>query len=182
METIYFATTNQGKLMEARAILGIEVVGTQLEVDEVQSLDPVEVAKKKARSYWFNLKKPLFVEDVALFIEVMGGLPGTYIDAFMKVLGNEGILRLIRNDELRRATAQTTVVYVDGGGYEHVFVGKTSGSISLESRGGGFGWDPIFIPRGTKKTFGEMALEEKNKYSMRARALNEFKESKLLGL
>jgi len=177
VEPIYFATTNGGKLKEARAILGVEVVGTPLQIDEIQSLDPVEVATKKARSYWSSLKKPLFVEDVALFIDAINGLPGTYIDAFMKALGNEGILEMLKGYKLRTATAQTTIVYVDGKGTEHFFVGKTAGSIALKPRGGGFGWDPIFIPRGSKKTFGEMDLDEKNKFSMRARALLKFKKS-----
>src|SRR3990167_10568003 len=176
-ETMYFATTNQGKLKEASTILGVEVVGIPLEIDEIQSLDPIEVATKKARSYWSSLKKSLFVEDVALFIDSINGLPGTYIDAFMKALGNEGILEMLKGYKLRTATAQTTIVYVDGKGTEHFFVGKTAGCIALKPRGGGFGWDPIFIPRGSKKTFGEMDLDEKNKFSMRARALLKFKKS-----
>jgi len=177
METIYFATTNKGKLKEAGAILDVDVVGIPLEIDEIQSLDPIEVAVKKARSYWSALKKPLFVEDVALFIDSINGLPGTYIDAFMKALGNEGILEMLKGYKLRTATAQTTIVYVDEKGGEHLFVGKTMGDIAWELRGGGFGWDPIFMPRGSKKTFGEMDLQEKNKFSMRSRALLKFKKS-----
>jgi len=173
---MYFATTNQGKLKEASTILGVEVVGIPLEIDEIQSLDPIEVATKKARSYWSSLKKSLFVEDVALFIDSINGLPGTYIDAFMKALGNEGILEVLKSDEQRDATAQTTIVYVDVKGNNHLFVGRTIGSIALKPRGGGFGWDPIFIPKGSKKTFGEMTMGEKNKYSMRSKALKEFKK------
>lgn len=176
MEKIYFATTNEGKLKEARSILGISVEGTPLEIDEVQSLDPIEVATKKAEAYYDALKKPIFVEDNSLSIKALNELPGPYIDAFMKSLGNEGIVNLLKNVKDREVVAQATVVYVDEGGKKHVFIGKVKGLVANKPRGNGFGWDPIFIPDGGKKTFGEMSLEEKNKYSMRAKALKKLKK------
>src|SRR3989344_6384035 len=95
MEKIYFATTNESKLKEAKDILGMEVIGTPLEIDEIQSLDPVKVAIQKARDYYHRLKKPIFVEDISVSIDAFNGLPGPYIDAFMKTLGNEGIVRIL---------------------------------------------------------------------------------------
>lgn len=175
-DKIYFATTNKDKLKEARVLLGIEVLGTDHKVDEVQSLDPIEVAEKKARSYFSIIKMPILVEDTSLSIDALDGLPGTYIDAFMKSLGNEGIIKLLKDSKERKAVAQTTVVFVDSQGELHTFIGKTEGTITYESRGEGFGWDPIFIPEGETKTFGEMTLDEKNKYSMRASALKKFKK------
>ena len=50
LKTIYFATTSQGKLNETRKLLGIDVQGCGLEIDEIQSLDPEAVASKKAAS------------------------------------------------------------------------------------------------------------------------------------
>ncbi|OGM05315.1 non-canonical purine NTP pyrophosphatase, RdgB/HAM1 family [Candidatus Woesebacteria bacterium RIFCSPHIGHO2_01_FULL_39_32] len=176
MKKLYFATTNEGKLKEAKSILKVEVVGTPLEIDEVQSMDPIEVATKKARLYFEKLRKPIFVEDVSVFIKALNGLPGPYIDAFMKTLGNEGIVKLLRGANERSVTAQATVVYIPKMGVEEVFIGEVEGTISDKPRGEGFGWDPIFIPKGEKKTFGEITLEEKNKYSMRAKALKKFKK------
>jgi XTP/dITP diphosphohydrolase len=173
---LYFATTNEGKLKEAQSVLSTEVVGMPLQVDEIQSLDPVEVAVKKVESYYKLLKKPIFVEDVALFIKILGGLPGPYIDAFMKSLGNEGIIKMLRGENDRSAVAQTTIVYKYSMKDEQVFIGKVAGTISKEQKGTGFGWDPIFIPKGENRTFGEMTLEEKNKYSMRAKALYKMKK------
>lgn len=172
---IYFATTNEGKLAEARKILGIKIQSVSLEIDEIQSLDPVEVAVKKAISYYEALKKPIFVEDVSFSIVTLGNLPGPYIDAFMKALSNEGIVKLLKGKKERGVVAQATVVYVDGKQKPEVFVGKVDGKIAEEPKGTGFGWDPIFIPNGETRTFGEMALEEKNQYSMRAKALKKFK-------
>lgn len=175
MQVLYFATTNEGKLKEAREILGSQVEGTPYQIDEIQSLDPVEVAVKKAESYYDALKKPIFVEDVSFSITALGNLPGTYIDAFMKALGNEGIVRLLKGNKERTAVAQATVVFVKDAQKPEVFVGRVEGEIAPEPRGTGFGWDPIFVPKGEKKTFGEMTLKEKNRFSMRASALLKFK-------
>lgn len=169
---IYFATTNKGKLEEAREILGVEVIGTPLDIDEIQSLNPIEVATKKAQAYFDVLKKPLFVEDVSLAFEALGKLPGTYINDFWQVLGNGGLMALLDGKVKRSAVAQTTIVYIDAEAKEHVFIGVINGEISKSPRGSnGFGWDPIFIPSGSKKTYAEMSNEEKNKHSMREKAL-----------
>jgi len=176
MEEIYFATTNEGKLREVQEILGIKVKGTSLEIDEIQSLDPKKVAVAKARAYFDKLKKPIFVEDVSLCFRALGGLPGTYINDFSKRLGNKGLADLLLAQKERGAIAITTIVYIDTKG-EHVFEGKVKGSIAKKPHGNkGFGWDSIFIPEGETKTFGEMKVSEKNKYSMRAIALKKFKK------
>lgn len=177
MARLIFATGNKGKLTEARVILGQEVKGTALEIDEVQSLDPVEVAVKKARAYFIVLKKPLFVEDGSVFIKALGNLPGPYIDSFSRALGNQGIADLLKNKKDKSAVAVVNVVYVNKSGKEHIFEGKVTGKIADKPRGDkGFGWDPIFIPTGSTKTFGQMELTEKNKYSMRKKALLKFKK------
>ena len=56
---LIFATSNEGKLREAREVLGLSISGTSLEIDEIQSLDPVSVAQKKALAYYEKLKKPM---------------------------------------------------------------------------------------------------------------------------
>ena len=175
MRKVCFATTNKGKLKEARAILGLEVIGTPLDIDEIQSMDPLNVARKKAKDYYNALGKPIFVEDVSLSIKALNGLPGTFISFFLESLGNEGIVKLLRGVNDRSATAQTTVVFIPKKGVEEIFIGKVRGEISEKPKGGGFGWDPIFTPLGAKKTFGQMSLKEKNKFSMRAKAYNKFK-------
>jgi non-canonical purine NTP pyrophosphatase (RdgB/HAM1 family) len=177
MKEIIFATTNKGKLAEAREILGFDVMGSGLPIDEIQSLDPVEVATKKALSYFRELGKPILVEDVSLSFEVMGKLPGTYINDFSKELGNRGLIDLLSGYSSRKATAQTTLVYCDKDGNPHVFIGIMEGKISSEEMGeNGFGWDPIFIPDGSGKTLAQMDMNEKNKYSMRVKALLQFRD------
>ena len=176
LKTIYFATTSQGKLNETRKLLGIDVQGCGLEIDEIQSLDPEAVASKKAASYFQELKTPILVEDVSLTFNALKTLPGTYINDFFKTLGNEGLVDLLRNTSNRKATAQTTLVFIEGERKSHTFIGITEGEIASAPKGSnGFGWDPIFIPNGETRTFAEMSEKEKAKYSMRAKALAKFK-------
>lgn len=176
MKKIYFATTNQWKLNEASEILGIKILGISKEVDEVQSLDCVEVATKKAISYFELVAKPIFTEDVSLTFNALGKLPGPLIDSFYKELGNKGLCDLLKGKNDKTACAQTTICYVDEDKKTHIFVGRVKGNISKKPKGNkGFGWDPIFIPENEVKTFGQMSLSEKNKYSMRAKALSKLK-------
>lgn len=177
MDKIYFATTNEGKIKEAKELLGIEVEGVGLPIDEIQSLDLLEVAQKKARAYWEKLGKPILVEDVALTFNALVSLPGTYINDFSKALGNEGLIKLLKDEKNRDAVATTTLVFIDESSKEHVFQGSVNGTIAGSPRGdNGFGWDPIFIPAGSSQTLAEMDLETKNKFSMRGAAFSLFKE------
>ncbi len=172
---IVFATTNSGKISEANNILGIEVVPSGLEIPEIQSIDPEKVALQKAADYFAQLKTPLLIEDVSLTFNSLNGLPGPYINDFSKALGNKGLIELIKGND-RTATAMTTLVYCDKDRNPHLFQGIIQGKISTEERGSnGFGWDPIFIPDGTTKTFAEMTESEKNSLSMRKIALQKFK-------
>lgn len=177
IKKLYFGTTNEGKLAEARALLDMEIEGSGLTIDEIQSLDEGEVATKKGLAYFEKLKKPIVVEDNSLTFQALNGLPGTYINDFSKVLGNEGLIKLIAGSTDRCATAKTTLVYVDKAGVTHTFFGEIHGDIVTEPRGDkGFGWDPIFQPYGSEKTYAEMDMDEKNKYSMRAQAFAKLKE------
>jgi non-canonical purine NTP pyrophosphatase (RdgB/HAM1 family) len=171
---LIFATTNQNKIREAESILGVKISGLGLDVDEVQSLDPKEVAIKKGRAYFEKIKKPVFVEDTSLKLQALKDLPGPYIDSFMSTLGNEGILELLKGKN-NKAIAEVHIVYVDSE-CEYVFKGRTTGTIAKSPIGdNGFGWDPIFIPGKQKKTFAQMELKEKNKYSPRRKAIKKFR-------
>src|SRR3972149_5472736 len=121
---VRFATTNQGKIKEAQEILGIKVLPVGLDIEEIQSLDPIKVAMNKAKAYFGKIKKPLLVEDVSLFFKSLGKLPGTYIDDFFSNFGNEGLVELLSAFKDRGAVAVTTLVFVDEKGQSHIFQGK----------------------------------------------------------
>jgi len=177
MKKLVFGTTNQGKLKEAREILEMEVEGASYDIDEIQSLDSKEVAIKKAKSFCLRVGEPLFIEDVSLTFNALVDLPGTFIDYFSKSLGNKGLIELLTGFDDRSAVAKTTIVYIESEDNYEVFEGITKGKISEVQKGDdGFGWDPIFVPDGETKTFAEIKSEEKNKYSMRRKALEKFRD------
>lgn len=179
---ITFVTSNQHKLAEARQILNQPIEALSLPIDEVQTLDPIECAKKKAQSAFTLAKKAILVEDTALFFLAWQKLPGVFVDYFLKTLGKEGLLRLLANEENRRALAQTTYCFYDGQNYTFG-IGQVHGRIASEILGdSGFGFDAIFIPEGFEETFAQMGKEQKNKISMRKLALEDLKSKLSLDL
>lgn len=176
MKKIYFATTNVNKITEASELLGKPVAGYGLAVDEIQSLKSEEVVTKKALAYFAHVKKPIFVEDTCLSFKALNGLPGTYINDFWDSLGNIGLCKLLDNFSDRSAEAKVTIAFIKAEDKIHLFEGVVKGTIAKKPVGDkGFGWDAIFTPEGAKKTFGQMELAEKNKYSMRALAFEKFR-------
>lgn len=175
MKKIYFATTNANKLAEASELLGLEVQGMGLNIDEIQSLNSEEVVIKKAKAYFAQIKKPIFVEDTCLSFKALNGLPGTYINDFFDALGNEGLCKLLDTFSDCSAEAKVTIAFIKSENEIHTFEGVVKGTIARGPKGDqGFGWDPIFVPEGQNKTFAQMEASEKNEYSMRARAFEKF--------
>lgn len=81
---------------------------------------------------------------------------------------------MMHKETNRNVIASTTIGYFDGVNFE-IFLGEVKGTISKEIRGlNGFGWDTIFIPNGSDKTYAELKDEEKDTYSQRAIALKKF--------
>ena len=176
MAKILFATTNRNKIEETLEILGVEIEPIWLNIDEVQTLDPIECVEKKAEVAYSLVGKPVLVEDTSLFFDAWNGLPGVFIDYFMKSVGNEGIFKMLGRGSNRNAKAQTSVCYYDGISKVSA-VGIVRGEISKEIRGDyGFGWDPIFIPQGFTKTFAELGGDIKNNVSMRKIALEKLRK------
>ncbi len=81
---IEVATGNKGKLNEIERILkGYKIVGKDLKMEEIQSLNPHKVAEHKAKEAWkANGYNPILIEDVSLELKGLGGRPGTYVNDF----------------------------------------------------------------------------------------------------
>ena len=142
---------------------------------EIQSGDVAEIATQAASQLSKMTGSSLFVEDTGLWIDQLGGFPGAYGSYVYATLGLEGVLRLLEDRPKRDAHFQSAVAYCDAGGEPKVFVGRLEGIVATTPRGGGgFGFDPIFVPLDSKKTLAEMSLEEKSSVSHRSRALNAF--------
>lgn len=178
MKKVVFVTSQKGKVEEARGILGKSFLIKQvnLDLEEIQTIDGRDVIRHKVREAFQVLKKPVVVEDTSLYFEAWKGLPGALIRWFLKTVGCGGICKMMSNEKNREAVAESAMAYCDGKVTKFV-LGRIKGSIPLKQRGkSGFGWDPIFIPKGFKKTFAEMTREEKNQISMRKIALEKLRK------
>lgn len=145
---------------------------------EIQDDDIERIAMVSALSIVREVNLPIIVEDAGLFIEALNGFPGPYSSYVYRTIGVNGILKLMSNVENRRAYFKSAVAFCDPGGELKCFQGVVYGKIAREARGsGGFGFDPIFKPdEEPTRTFSEMSIEEKNKFSHRAKALRKFAE------
>jgi non-canonical purine NTP pyrophosphatase (RdgB/HAM1 family) len=166
-----FVTASDDKIREAEAMLGVPLSRASLDLPEVQGTDVMVVAGEKARLAWEALeRRPAMVDDTGLAFHAWSGLPGALVKWFVKSVGVEGLCRMLRDFPDRSASATTVVAVCDG--EVHTFLGTVRGKIAEQPRGEyGFGWDSIFIPDGSDRTFAEMLPAEKTRYSMRALAL-----------
>ena len=156
---INFVTSNLGKVREFRQILEpeIKVNHIKLSYPEIRSEDSEEIARHSAQQLSRKFKKNVVVEDSGLFIKALNDFPGTYSATVHKKIGLEGILKLMKNAKARECEYKSAVSYCEPGKKPISFLGTEKGTISSGKKGNfGFGHDPIFIPEGSSKTYGEM--------------------------
>jgi len=155
----------------------MEIDSIRANVDEIQSMDLEEIARKKARAVFATLNAPVVVDDTGFYLDELQGLPGPFFKYFEDILGIEAPIKLLRESQNRKAFARTCIAYFDGTN-EFVVTGEAHGSVTRELRGpeGAFGFDYCFIPDGETETFAEMGIEKKNTMSHRSRALQMLKE------
>ena len=182
MNTLVFATNNQNKVTEVRCILQgklniLSLTDAGINIDIAEPYNTIrENACEKARVINKLLNKDCFAEDTGLEVVTLNGEPGvksaryagenrSYENNIDKLLAN------LSNKENREAQFRTVVCLIIGG-KQKLFEGICKGSIIAERRGAsGFGYDPIFIPTGSTKTFAEMSMSEKNHFSHRRIAI-----------
>ncbi len=175
---IFLATKNKGKVTEVKEIFKDDEIclpKSYIEIDEGN--DYLQNAKLKAKTYAEKFKQIFLADDSGLEIEVLGGLPGPKSSRFFENCTYEckmnKILELLKGEENRNARYVChTAIYSPFEGKFFTSVGYVYGEISENIRGNnGFGYDPIFIPKGYNKTFGELPNSLKNSISHRANAL-----------
>ena len=201
MNTIVAATRNKHKITEIGAITG--KFGMEIISRDEAGVPPVEIPETgktfeensyiKASEIMKLCGRITVADDSGLVVDCLDGAPGVYsarfagFEGLWPAEGEEGadtedtdnnakLIRLIREVPYEERTARfvsvITMVYPDG----RVIVarGTVEGHLLLEARGGGgFGYDPLFVPEGYDKTFGELGPDVKNAISHRARALAE---------
>jgi XTP/dITP diphosphohydrolase len=178
---LIFATNNKHKVDEIRSVLdnGLQIITLQeagIDIDIPEPYDTLEEnASGKSRTIVGMTGLNCFSEDTGLEVMSLNGEPGVKsaryagdnrsFDANIdKLLAN-----LAGKDD--RTGRFRTIISLVLEGKETLFEGICEGEIITERRGEkGFGYDPVFIPAGADKTFAEMTMEEKNKYSHRKKA------------
>jgi XTP/dITP diphosphohydrolase len=174
-----FVTTNEHKRREVQDILGFALGRADLDLPEIQAIDPADVATEKARAAREALEDtdlPVLVEDSGLMVDAWGGFPGALTKWLMQSVGNEGLLRMFAPGDDRSARAVCVVALAEAGGRVRTFKGEVRGTVAESPRGeGGFGYDPVFVPGWSSMTYAQMG-EGKNTDSHRARAFRAVKE------
>ncbi|MEM2089037.1 MAG: XTP/dITP diphosphatase [Thermoproteota archaeon] len=175
---LLFITGNHGKFVEAERLLGefgIRLEQADLDITEPQADTLEEVVEKCAEEALKKTDGFFIIEDSGLFVNSLNGFPGVYSSYVYRKIGCEGILKLLTGSSDRSAYFMTTLAYGAPREKLKLFTGRVDGTIATEPRGkSGFGYDPLFIPFGSNLTFAEMDVDEKNRFSHRARALRAF--------
>lgn len=184
MELI-FATNNQHKLAEIKAILspahhviGLSEQGINEEIPETH--DTLEGnAIEKAMYIYQKYGLSCFADDTGLEVESLDGRPGVYSARYAgeACSFSDNVNKLLSEMDghtNRKACFRTIIALVGPDGIQ-TFEGKVDGVITTEPSGNkGFGYDPVFQPLGYAQTFADMPATEKNKISHRARAIEKF--------
>ncbi|HEY2649555.1 MAG TPA: RdgB/HAM1 family non-canonical purine NTP pyrophosphatase [Puia sp.] len=179
---LIFASNNPHKLQELRS-----AIGSKLEIESLKEAgifqelpEPFLTLKDNARSKAKMVSQltggeNCFSEDTGLEVDVLGGEPGVHSARYSGEPPDpaNNVKKLLRamTDSSNRRARFTTVICLILHGKEYFFEGRCEGQILRTPSGsGGFGYDPVFRPDGSDRSFGEMNEEEKNFYSHRRKA------------
>lgn len=180
--TLIFATNNNNKVTEIRnlissffEIISLKEAGIFQEIPEpFETLE--ENASEKSRVIFNLTGKNCFSEDTGLEVDALKGAPGVYSARYAgeNASYNDNCAKLLQEMEgfSDRSARFRTVISLIINGEETKFEGICEGMITTDATGNqGFGYDPVFIPKGATTTFAAMNLNEKQKYSHRAKAV-----------
>ncbi|PRD49087.1 non-canonical purine NTP diphosphatase [Sphingobacterium haloxyli] len=183
---LVFATNNAHKLEEVQAIVGdkftiksLTDIGCSDDIPET-GVTFEENAKQKTDYLFHKYGLDCFGDDSGLEIDALNKEPGVYSARYSGSRDMEKNIDLVLaklGDNPNRTARFRTVISLFRDKQQHFFEGVIEGDIIPERRGsGGFGYDPIFIPKGYDRTFAEMTAEEKNQISHRAIAVGKLAE------
>ena len=184
MHTIIFATNNEHKIKEIQSLVGsnftiITLQEAGIDIDIPEPHDTLqENAYEKAITIETITKQNCFSEDTGLEIEALNGEPGVksarYAGGDRNFQANiDKVLEKLNGSTHRKAQFRTVICLLWNKEVFY-FEGICKGTIAETMHGAeGFGYDPIFIPEGSNKSFAEMTMEEKNIYSHRQKAVTQ---------
>jgi XTP/dITP diphosphohydrolase len=185
---VLLATHNRGKMVEMARILTPLVPAVEvLDLDDIPAYDePAETepsfegnARLKARAALAYTGLPSVADDSGLCVDALNGMPGVLSARWAgrgenRPRGYELLLDQLAEvpDERRGAYFVACMVLALPDGTEQLVEGRMAGSIAREPAGtGGFGYDPVFVPDGEKRTAAELPSDEKDALSHRGKAI-----------
>ena len=183
MRTLIFATNNQNKVNEIRKVTDgkfniITLTEAGINIDIPEPHDTLEAnATEKSTVIHQLTKQNVFSEDTGLEVVVLNGEPGVksarYAGDGRDFQANIDKLLLNLWGISDRKAQFRTVISLILDDKEYLFEGICKGTILSEQKGGdGFGYDPVFVPDGSTKSFAEMTMDEKNLFSHRKKAVS----------
>ena len=188
---IVFATQNLHKLEEISALLGggFHLMGLKdLNIHEDIPEDHLTLEENASQKAWYIYDRTglsCFADDTGLEVDALNGAPGVFSARYSRMghptfphmeaaEGNIRKLLMELEGEKERSARFRTVIALVLEGKEFQFEGVVEGWITESASGAmGFGYDPVFRPKGHELTFAEMDLELKNKISHRAKAVEQ---------
>jgi XTP/dITP diphosphohydrolase len=185
MHPIIFATNNKNKVEEIRSVLkdifqiiSLKEAGIDIDIPEPHKTLEANAREKSSTIYTLT-GKDCFSEDTGLEVTALNNEPGVrsarYAGDDNNFKNNIEKLLLNLNGIDNRHAQFRTVISLMLDGKEYQFEGICKGTITnTESGTNGFGYDAVFIPDGSTKTFAEMTMDEKNKFSHRKKATAKF--------
>jgi XTP/dITP diphosphohydrolase len=182
MHTLIFATNNRNKVDEIQSLVGpnfkiIPLKEAGIEIDIPEPHDQLQANAHEKAITIFNLtNQDCFSEDTGLEIAALGGAPGVksarYAGEDSRPQANIDLVLNNMTGIENRAAQFRTVICLIWKNQTYYFEGICKGQILSNMQGeNGFGYDPIFIPDGALKSFGNMTMEEKNQFSHRKKAV-----------
>lgn len=181
MKTLVFATANSNKVKEVQMLVSEKIslrsltdIGCLEELPETHETIP-ENSLEKAQYVFDHYAVDCFAEDTGLEVAALGGQPGVHTAHYAGTRDPAAnialLLKNLEGENDRRAQFRTVITLIIDGEVNQ-FTGIVTGTIATAPKGNdGFGYDPVFIPEGSDRTFAEMTLEEKTQLSHRARAV-----------
>ena len=187
MKRLVFATHNPGKLKELQALMpkdinleSLDDIGCHEDIPETEdSFEGNALLKANYVKTTYGL--PCFADDSGLVVDALNGDPGVYSARYAGPgCNSEDNMDKLLNEldgSTDRSARFVCVIALLINGEKHFFEGKCEGIIIAERQGDdGFGYDPIFQPRGYDRTFAQMSMEEKSAISHRGKAVKQLVE------
>ena len=180
---LVFATNNPNKLQEVSNMISnqikiISLKDISFNEEIIESENTIKGnAILKANFIKNNYGYDCFADDTGLEVDFLDGKPGVYSKRFAGKNATDelNIQKLIECMEksTNRTARFKTVIALNINNKLTTFTGICEGEILTKKRGSnGFGYDPVFLPKGYNKTFGEMNMADKNKIGHRSKAVN----------